>query len=592
MKVSIRICQSLLLFLTAGILYSGKPYEDRPYEPMVILGSDIQPVKGIPVNEIFVYAYREGAWAMIPFQIDERAKLPDPDLAKGENERERHFYIIANINPDYVQPDTLPGFDGDDELVFMIRDLGDKAPDHDWIDNAEARANHRCELEITDPLSGESAYAYIYRSGTLVMPADVADRYAMQFDPGTHTVQSLAYSMTINQQDGLISDILIRPPYGSGQDIFDTQKLRLNGYVDWSGLQLTWGRDDANSATEQILMQFDNDTYLAYTDQPVVRIIREVRMGIGLGAPLEGAEFYITTKNYPFSGTSEGGTVLDPDSIREALDEPSMQLVIEVDYLRQSWDFNENATGMKFFNPHNSEVSIDGQTDQINTEVDITTGERLRVWTMATGNQGTMFNLFDFAESNWDDVSLYYFDNQDGGQADQDILIADDSGDYISYGDSGLRFFNTRHDKPVNLDFSFTSYLLGANQNQTFAETLYGQLLSSVNLTARSEEIDLSKINEIASPEQFGLSQNYPNPFNSTTRIQFILDRPSDIRLTVFDAAGRRVGRIDQYSVEAGHHTVIWKAADDLGKRLQSGLYLVRLETEHWQDQKKILLLK
>jgi hypothetical protein len=584
---------NMLILLTAGACFAGKPYEDRIYEPVVIPGAKIFSANGLPVSELFVYAYKNNSWTMIPFQIDERVRLIDPDLTKEGNDRIRHFYVIDNINPEYARPDTLPGFDKDDELVFMLRDAGDQAPSDAWISNPESRLNSRHEIILTDPLTGEKAYVYLFQSNTLSMPAEVANHYGMQFDPETHTVQSLAYSMRISRENGLVQDIAIKAPYGSGLDIFDTQKMRMNGYLDWGrGIQLYFGRNDANSASEIIFVVYPNETYLSYTAHPVVRAIREVRQGLGnnkFGFVYESTEFYLTTKNYPFSGSFVGGTVLDPDSIREALQDPAVEVAIEIDYLRQSWDFSANASGMKFYNPHNSGITVDGVQETVNSAVDVIPGQRLQTWAMITGSQGTLFNFFDFAESRWDNVSLYYYDNLNGGQADQNILIALDSGDGVSYGDNGLRFVNTTYDKPLNLDFSFISYMIDANQNAGMAEQLRQWITTPIEVTRGSITSDVTTGNN---PEikNFTLLQNYPNPFNESTKIAFHLAKPSRVRLTLYDTRGLVTELLNQFC-QAGTHSLLFQASEN-GTPLPSGIYCLRLESSGQFDQRKIVLLK
>ena len=76
-------------------------------------------------------------------------------------------------------------------------------------------------------------------------------------------------------------------------------------------------------------------------------------------------------------------------------------------------------------------------------------------------------------------------------------------------------------------------------------------------------------------PTGFRLSQNAPNPFRDRTTLTFELDRPGDVRLEVFDAAGRRVATLAEGRRAAGSHTVAWDAAG-----LASGVYVARLRSD------------
>lgn len=73
----------------------------------------------------------------------------------------------------------------------------------------------------------------------------------------------------------------------------------------------------------------------------------------------------------------------------------------------------------------------------------------------------------------------------------------------------------------------------------------------------------------------FVLEPNYPNPFSTTTTIAFQTQRPGPVRLRVFDALGREVGRLVDDVVPAGRHTVTFSGAG-----IPSGVYVYRLEAD------------
>jgi hypothetical protein len=76
------------------------------------------------------------------------------------------------------------------------------------------------------------------------------------------------------------------------------------------------------------------------------------------------------------------------------------------------------------------------------------------------------------------------------------------------------------------------------------------------------------------------LAQNRPNPFNPATVIAFTLDRPRNLTLAVFDAAGRHVATLLDGRVEAGPGSVTWDGCDDHGNAAPSGLYLYRIDLD------------
>jgi hypothetical protein len=88
-------------------------------------------------------------------------------------------------------------------------------------------------------------------------------------------------------------------------------------------------------------------------------------------------------------------------------------------------------------------------------------------------------------------------------------------------------------------------------------------------------------------PRQFALHQNYPNPFNPFTSITFELPSRTHVSLEVFNVLGQRVGLLVDQSLPGGSHTIGFD-----GSRLASGVYLYRLQTEHDEATRKMVLVK
>ncbi|HXF48333.1 MAG TPA: T9SS type A sorting domain-containing protein [Verrucomicrobiae bacterium] len=93
-------------------------------------------------------------------------------------------------------------------------------------------------------------------------------------------------------------------------------------------------------------------------------------------------------------------------------------------------------------------------------------------------------------------------------------------------------------------------------------------------------------------PLKFGLNQNYPNPFNPQTAIAFSLPKSSEVKLEVFDLLGRSVVTLQDGSMSAGTHTVVWDGRDKTGRTVSSGVYLYRLQAGTFVETKKMLFLK
>jgi hypothetical protein len=100
---------------------------------------------------------------------------------------------------------------------------------------------------------------------------------------------------------------------------------------------------------------------------------------------------------------------------------------------------------------------------------------------------------------------------------------------------------------------------------------------------------EMTAIEELSAeiPAQFDLSQNYPNPFNPATIIKFGLAKQSNVRINVYDAAGRLVEELFNSILNAGSYEVKWDAS-----QYSSGVYFYRLSANEFTETKKMLMIK
>jgi flagellar hook assembly protein FlgD len=93
-------------------------------------------------------------------------------------------------------------------------------------------------------------------------------------------------------------------------------------------------------------------------------------------------------------------------------------------------------------------------------------------------------------------------------------------------------------------------------------------------------------------PRVFELSNNYPNPFNPSTKIQFAVPHEQNIALIIYNLLGQRIRTLVQGVYAPGQYTVTWDGKDQVGRTLESGVYIYRLETGSIALVKKMLMLK
>jgi hypothetical protein len=584
----IKIFAIIFIAITSGIatnsLSAKKLYQDRIYEPVILRGDILSLFYDVPINEIFMYTYHESTktWTMMPFQIDEMEFGEDPFKPGNENAKQDFYFI---------EDDGL--LDLRDELVFMVRDLGEQAPDHAWIENEASKNHQRLEIIVYDPNDHNNrACGYLFRSSTIA--DEIPSPYGFSFDPLNQVAGSNYYSVRLSKVNGLIEDVFIKPPFGAGIDIFDTQKLRFIGVFDLGIITIAIGKNGGQAANERdnfyVYNENDVDNYhLWFTPKPVVRLIREVRQTIRFGEfVMDETAFYVKTKFYPFSGTIGGGAELDPETLKQEF-HMEEDIYIRLELLRQSWDFNAAADGMKFFSRHNQNIVIDGMPDQINKSIQTPITE----WTLTTGNQGSMFSHVEFDDTTWQNVELYFHDDKTGGQVDGTYIEGGDTGDSVSYGDQGI-LFHSHTDDRVSLKLNFTAYFLPKNLTKSEGEKMAYWVENPVEVSSRAESFSTQVVKNdfIEPPKNYMLYQNYPNPFNNSTVISFSLPFNQKATLKIFDSNGRVITRLADRVFKAGVHYIRWAGTDDRNQYVASGVYFYEFRSKNYSSVKKLILLR
>ncbi|MFA5032813.1 MAG: C25 family cysteine peptidase [bacterium] len=92
----------------------------------------------------------------------------------------------------------------------------------------------------------------------------------------------------------------------------------------------------------------------------------------------------------------------------------------------------------------------------------------------------------------------------------------------------------------------------------------------------------------------FKLLQNTPNPVREKTSIQYCVgELTSKVKLNIYDASGRLTKTlIDNSNVKPGNYTIRWEGINNNGKKVASGIYFYKLETDNFKATKKLVLIK
>lgn len=543
--------------------------EERQYEPYVArYWNDASRLfHGVDVDEVYLFAYDAATdnWRMMPFQIDEGSLVTDPDN--------------PDIPPRWTYFADHNGIlDSLDQLVFMIRDMGDEADTDEWIENEDSQNYPRLRIRLRDPENASiTGFAYLYRSSTI--PDTVPKPYDMAFNRSGLRVDSKYYGLALHPVNNMVKDIEIKPPFGSGVDILDRQKIRFNGVIGFNIVTIQ------GSLTEDDLVLFN---HFKYTDDPVVRVIVEMKMTIIDTASLGDIFMFNDPKFYPFSGEVGGGFPLSTEELqlREGIID---DIFIEVHALRESWDLNSNAVGMTFQNPMNQTMPVDGAADVVNTDVDVP----IREWTAASGNQGTVLFYLAMEDSTWQSTELYYHDNASGGTADQAHFPISDTGDDLqSFGDQGILLVNDPTEV-ADLTLHFKTFFLPSDFNRQDMIILADQQqLRPVGSTTSENKTSVEKEHGNRIPDEFILHPNYPNPFNSGTWISFTIRQDADIHLYIVDVQGRTIRTLIRDHHSSGRHQVRWNGKNDSMIPVPTGIYFTKLVANDRSQIQKLVYVK
>lgn len=114
-------------------------------------------------------------------------------------------------------------------------------------------------------------------------------------------------------------------------------------------------------------------------------------------------------------------------------------------------------------------------------------------------------------------------------------------------------------------------------------------VFDEVQVYARAPAVDAAGSDELA---LYVLEQNYPNPFNAETEIRFSIPAAGHVSVRVFNLLGQEVALLLDSDLEAGSHRVRWDGLNDSGKRVSSGIYMVRLQSGAYVGTRRMLLVK
>ncbi|RPH92257.1 MAG: DUF4038 domain-containing protein, partial [Calditrichaeota bacterium] len=103
------------------------------------------------------------------------------------------------------------------------------------------------------------------------------------------------------------------------------------------------------------------------------------------------------------------------------------------------------------------------------------------------------------------------------------------------------------------------------------------------------------KTNKIADhppeiPITHELPMNYPNPFSQTTTMNFYFPQSTHLQVTIYSLLGKRIRTLYEGHYEGGIRQIEWDGRDSAGNQVNSGIYLCRVMTNHFQGCRKMII--
>ena len=162
------------------------------------------------------------------------------------------------------------------------------------------------------------------------------------------------------------------------------------------------------------------------------------------------------------------------------------------------------------------------------------------------------------------------------------VVIMSNDMSYFSNGSGVVAevSISRRDDHAITETFSFMSVVAADPQAQLVNVTTADLVMNSQGASSEISSSDVS------------IGQNYPNPFNPSTRISYTLKKDAQIRLTVFDIAGREISMLVHQYQTKGTYAVTWNSSENRWGQLASGTYFARLQVGDIVVTRKMLLTK
>ncbi|MGB2868912.1 MAG: T9SS type A sorting domain-containing protein [Bacteroidota bacterium] len=140
------------------------------------------------------------------------------------------------------------------------------------------------------------------------------------------------------------------------------------------------------------------------------------------------------------------------------------------------------------------------------------------------------------------------------------------------------------------LRISFASH--GVTSKSTSRISIVNAMIANARAESLGVVLQNLEFSTQTEPASFVFGRNFPNPFNPTTHLSYKLHKPAQVRLAVYDVAGREISRLVDRFQNAEDFSVLWEGTDDAGRPVPSGVYFALLKVDNSVATQKMILAK
>jgi hypothetical protein len=377
--------------LASACDYFYTPFLNRIDAPVVLTGADIPAALGADPSRGVAYRwdFATAAWVQIPLQIDQRHVIafgttPPSNATAGVDGTVYGYAGLGSpTSLQYSDPNTFVGadpnplFDSDDELVFMARDAGEKAPT--GTSPPETTIGSGIQLAVTDSGTSSVGYVYLFRGVAGVDPSAGLD-----YVDYTFALNAGAYKTKYLRNDGPNpeSSSVVAPGYTLGID--DRWFLTDLSIADGSGVDILDGHKS------QFAINFCGRSNQTFANE-------EGAFVANIDGPVRGIRSYVGANSGPYTQRTE---VYYRDRFELVTD----LRVHDISSVMSFVDFGAGAVGMTYRNSEMAApVSIDGVEDVVPSA--------LPEWAYVTGPQGTLLSAATIESSAPLTADTFYLDD-------------------------------------------------------------------------------------------------------------------------------------------------------------------------------------